>query len=357
MKKEEEIKNLLLELNNNPNKILELERYSENDVIKVAFKNGLYEPLMITFQPITIGGEVRICFDAFSTDILRILQRSCDTKEHAEQEARQQYEKIQESNSKLSEEDMITYEEILNSIIVVPKEIKAAFEKILFTINYEQISKMKIKNCHARQISGWSHPVETVKDVMVYSELPCLMASIDLFNKNIRTSMNDTEGVLEDQPFISNGTCQIWFKYGPLSQENKAIVEELIASGCAKKFMDANFETISIFVPCSGEETVGEVSDKLRAIVSRFNIQDIGYGKTIEEIYQDCAPILQRYPSYAEGLFDNGTNISDLIELGKRLGRNLYYAEEEGLIWETPELYQRHRNYVDAQPTKSPHKK
>ena len=355
MEREEKIKNLLIELKDNPRKLLELGKYFSSEVVEVAFKNELYESLMIAFKPISIDGEIIICLDAFSSDILNILQHSCDTKEKAEQQARQEYDEIQESNSKLSEEDRewfynsSTYEDILNSKIVIPKEIKDAFKKILFTINYEQISKMKIKNCHAREISGWNHPVETVEDVMIYSELPCLMASIDLFNKNIRTTMNDTECVLED-PTISNGICKIWFNYRSLSQENKDIVEELIASGCAEKFMDNSTETISIFVPCSREETVGEVSDKLRAIVSKLKVQDIKYGfGTMEEIYQSYAPTIKRHPYYADGLFTNGLNLPDLIELGKLFGDNLYYDEEEGMIWRTPELYRRHKRYVESQ--------
>lgn len=363
MEREEKIKNLLIELRDNPRKLLELRKFFSDEVVKVALKNELYESLMIAFQPISVDGEIIVGIDAFSSDILNILQNSCDTREQAEQEARQEYEEIQEYNSKLSKEDRelfynsSTYEDVLNSKTVIPKEIKDAFKKILFTINYEQVSKMKIKNCHAREISGWNHPVETVEDVMVYSELPCLMASIDLFNRNIRTTMNDTEGVFEDST-IANGVCKIWFDYRSLSQENKDIVEELISSGCAEKFMDNTIETISIFVPCSREETVGEVSDKLRSIVSKLKVQDIKYGfGTMEEIYQNYAPTLERHPYYADGLFTNGLNLPDLIELGKVFGDNLYYDEEEGLIWRTPELYQRHKRYVENQTSKTPSQK
>lgn len=359
MKREENIKQLLIELKDNPRKLLELGKFFAEEVVEVAFKYELYEPLMIAFQPITFDGELMICLDAFSSDILNILKHSCDTKEQAEQEARSEYEEIQETNSKLSEEDKewlynsTTYEDILDSKTIIPKEIKDAFKKILFTINYEQISKMKIKNCHARQISGCNHSIETVEDVIRYSELPCLMASIDLFNKNIRTTMNDTEGVLEDS-IIPNGVCKIWFDYNSLSQENKDIVEELIATGCAEKFMYANIETISIFVPCSSEETVGEISDKLRAIVSKLKVQDIKYGfGTMEEIYQSYAPMVESYPYYTEGLFSDGLNLSDLIELGKIFGDKLYYDEEEGLIWKTPKLYQRHKKYIESQLEKN----
>lgn len=334
MENKEKIRNLLIDLKDNPRKLLELREYFASEVVEVAFENKLYESLMIAFQPISIDGEVIICLDAFSSDILNILKHSYDTNEQAEQEASQ---------------DEYAY----NFKVVIPKEIKESFKKILLTINYEQISKMKIKNCHARQISGWNYRVETIKDVMIYSELPCLMASIDLFNKNIRTTMNDTECVFEDPP-ISSGICKIWFDYNSLSQENKDIVEELIASGSAERFMSNRTETISIFVPCSQEETVEEVSNRLRAIVSKLKAQDIKYGfGTMEEIYQGYAPTVERFPFYVDGLFINGLNLPDLIELGKLFGDNLYYDDEEGLVWRSPELYQRHKRYVESQSLRS----
>ncbi|MBR2828136.1 MAG: hypothetical protein IKE70_02775 [Bacilli bacterium] len=355
MEKEEKIKNLLMDLKDNPKRIIELEKYFVNDVVEVALKYGLYESLIITFQPITIDGEIKICLDAFSSNILEILRHSCDSKEQAIEEAKQEFEKIQERNRKLSDEEKewyynpSTYEEILNTKVVIPKEIKDKLKKILFTIDYEKISRMKIKNCHAREISGWNHSIETVEDVIIYSELPNLMASIDLFHKNIRTTMNDTEGVLEDST-ISKGISKIWIHYESLSQENKNIVEGLIDAGCAKKFMDGNKETISIFVPCSKDDTVDEVSNKLREIVSHFEIQDIHYGfGTMEEIYQSYVPIIERYPKYLEGLFTNGLNLKDLIALGKMFGDNLYYDKEEDLIWKSPLLYQRHKRYKDSQ--------
>lgn len=279
---EEEIKSLLIEIKDNPKKLLDLRKYSSLEVVEVAFKYKLYEPLMIAFQPISIDGEIIIGLDAFSSDILPILYKSCDTIEQAEQEARQEYEEIQEYNSKLSEKDRewlydsTTYEDILNTKTIIPKEIKEAFKKIMYEIDYEKISKIKIKNCHARQIGGWGYQIKTVGDVIMYSELPCLKASIDLFNKNIRTTMNDTECVFEE-PSNSNGICTIWIDYSSLTEENKNIVEELILTGNAKRFMDGTLETIEIFVPCSREETVDEISDKLMRIVSKLKVQDIKY--------------------------------------------------------------------------------
>lgn len=354
----EKIKELLIEIKENPRKLLELEKYFVNDVVEVAIENELYESLMIAFQPITIDGEVKICLDAFSSNILDILKYSCDTKEQAEQEAKQEYDDIQERNSKLSDEDKeffyneSTYEDILQSKRVIPKEIKDSIKKVLFTIDYEKISKMKIKNTHARQISGWNHPVETVEDVMFYSELPCLMASIDLFNRNIRTTMNDTAGVFEDLG-ITSGICTIWINYNALSEENKGVVEGLIQSGCAKRFMDGNVDTISLFVPCTSEDTVGEISSKLQTIVSKLKVQDIGYGfGTVEEVYQSYYPTIKNFPFYADGLFANGINIADVLELGQRMGDDLFYDEKEGLIWKSQELYQKHKRYLESLPQK-----
>lgn len=272
------IKKLLIESKNDPRKLLELEKHSLEDVIEVGLDNGLYEQLMLAFQPVTIDGETRICLDAFSSNILLLLDNSYDSMEDAEQRGREKYEEKISFNRMFSgidsmELDEETFEEFLSGVRIIPREVKAAFKKVLFTPDFEQISKIKIKNSHARTISGVSNPINSVEDVMIYSEPACLMTCIDLFNKNIMTTMNDTMGVIEDKS-LTDGVCMVWIDYNSLDQENRELVEKLIACGCAERFMHSDSDTVSIFVPCLGEETIGEVSNKLMAIASRFKVQE-----------------------------------------------------------------------------------
>lgn len=356
MEKEQKIKQLLIELKSSTNSITKLEEYNIGDIIEVALKNGLFESLLVLFKPISINNEMKIIFDPFSTNILDLIKYTCDSQEQAIQEAKKEYEEIQKRNSELSEEDKEwyydsrSYEEILRSKIVFPSEIKKNFIKQLFTIDFDKINRIKIKNSHARQISGWGHPVNTIDDVIFYAEPACLQVCIDLFNKNIRTTMNDTDGVLEDGT-ITSGTCSVWIDYRTLSDNNREIIEELINLGVAERFMDGDTDTISIFVPCDGEQTVGEISQKLHEIVSRIKEQDVIYGRgTPEEVYQSYIPIITRYPFYAEGCFDNGITVEGIIKLGQSLGSNLIYDSEEGLIWNSPELYAKHKKYIASHP-------
>ena len=359
MEKTLQIKNLLTILKDDREKIVELEKYDIRDIIKIGLKNGLFESLIILFQPISINGEMKIYFDPFSTDILEQLNHTYETEQQAINEAKEEYQNKEKRNSELSLEDREwcfdsrTYEEILSSKIVFPKQLKDAFIKQLFTIDFDKINKIKIKNSHARQISGWGHPIQTVEDVIFYSEPACLQTCIDLFKKNIKTTMNDTEGVLEDTP-ISSGVCKIWIDYRFLSEENKSVVAELIASGNASRFMDGTTDTVSIFVPCNSEQTVGEVSYQLQLIASKLKEQDILYGRgTLEETYQSYVPLITRFPFYAEGCFDNGVTVEGVLKLGQKLGCDLFYDEEEGLIWNSIELYERHKKYLS---TKVPRK-
>ena len=125
----EEIKKILLQLRDNKEKIVELEKYSINDIISIALDNELYESLKIVFQPILINGNVKIFFDAFSTDILDVIRSAYNTKEEAIEAADSEYQSIKENNARLSEDDLSfkddrTYEEVLDNKELYLKKLK-----------------------------------------------------------------------------------------------------------------------------------------------------------------------------------------------------------------------------------------
>lgn len=350
----EQIKILLGQLKDNREKIVELERYNIDDIITVAIDNELYESLKFIFQPIEINGVVRIYFDAFSTDILDRIRYTCDSKKQAEEEAKNEYEYIQKRNAELSKEerewfeDKRTYEEILSSKKVISKEIKEDLFKSLFTIDFDIISQIKVKDSHARQISGIGHPIRNINDIIFYSEPACLETCIELFNKNIQTTMNDTDGVIEDQT-IGGGICRVHCNYESLSLENKKIVDDLIANGVARRFMDCDIDSFSIFVPCSPNDTIGEVSSRLKSISSKLLTQDILYGRaTPEGTYSNFEDVINKYPSMSRDCFTNGFSIENLMKFTRKLGYNMIYDEQEGILWECPEYYQKHLNFLKS---------
>ena len=246
---EQKIKELLEQFLNDDYKILELEQYG-SEVLEIAYSNGMYKQLKKLFQPIelNISGNsvVKIYFDPFSSDII----------------SRIVYDSSQEESLMAAKQDLL---------------------ESIYSIDFSKIDDMKIKDTHARQISGIGHPVRNVRDIIFYSEPACIRTCMDLFDKNIRTTMNDTEGVIEDG-YVENSICKVSIEYSSLDEENKQIADKLLQEGKAKRYMDGELDTISIIVPCNREETVGQVSTKLQQLSSLFKAQDILYGKSsIEE--------------------------------------------------------------------------
>lgn len=349
---EERIREILINIKNDTTNILELTQYNIHDIINVALDNELYDSLLIIFSPISINGEVIIPFDAFSTNILSIFKNSYDNIDDAMMAAKKIYDEHQEYNKKVGEDDLFynnsTYEEILSHLKVIPKEVKEKFRNKLFNIDFELISQIKIKNSHAREISGVNNPINSVNDVIIYSEPACLTSCIDLYNKNIQTTMNDTEGVIEDDT-INSGICKISIKYDTLSQENQAIIDEMIKLGQAL-FVDGRDNEVSIFVPCSGEEKIGEVSNKLKVIISKLKMQDVLYGRqTLEEFWNDS---LDYYIEYHRKTFDKyfsepGYTWNDVIKFVEEF--DYYYDDRENILWKTKELYRKHKVYLESQ--------
>lgn len=355
MENKEKIKKLLIELKNDISKIIELEKYNPQEIIDVGLEEKIYDSLILIFQPITINGVVKIYFDAFSTisaDILVRIENSYDTLEDAEKAAKEEYESNQKRNATLSDEDKWsydkrTYEEILASKIIIPRDFKEALKKSLYEIDFDLIGKIKIKDSHARQISGIAYPISSVKDVIFYAEPACIKSCIDLFNKNIKTTMNDTEGVIEDG-FVKDAKCFITCDYESLSEENKKIFDELIKSGIARRYMDWNIDSVSINVPCNREETIGEVSQKLQAITSKLKEQDVLYGRqSLEQFWKhELMNYAQQIPSIYHKYFDKeGYSWDDVIAFAEEFG--YYYDSKEDILWNDKSLYDRHIKYIE----------
>lgn len=348
MEERDNIIRLLNEVNSDITKIQELGKYDERQVVEIALEEKLFDSLLVIFKPITINGVTKIYLDAFSTDLLDRIQNFCETKAQAEEEAKREYELYQT----LSEEDKQffysdrTYEEILASKTIMSKEFKDKLRKSLFTIDMDLIGKIKIKDSHSRRISGNGHPINSVEDVIFYSEPACIASCIALFNKNIVTTSNDTSGVIEDGP-VENGKCVIACNYKYLSDENKAIFDELIKNGISQRYVDrSGVDNVTIEVPCNREETVADVSNRLLAVVSRFKMQDCLYGsQTLEEFFNNALVINgKRNPDLYQKYFGKEDYTwDDVIMFAQEVG--FIYDPEEDLLWENKNRYERHKEY------------
>lgn len=234
----EKIEQLLKESLDNQNKLLLSKEliYKGGEIVQYAVEHNLLSELMILFTPQLYGdGSYRILLDPFSNGA---------------------YEKLQE----YEKEGISGIKELIES---------------LFIIDYENLFKIKIKHSHARQISGMGHPIRGEKDVIHYSEPACLQSMLKLYNLNIDTWANDTEGCYEDGNFQGHQDlkCGINIYYDRLSEENKKIIADLNAEGHI--IMSSSDDIFLLYVNCNSEETIGDVNNRLISVISRLKIQDI----------------------------------------------------------------------------------
>ena len=146
-----------------------------------------------------------------------------------------------------------------------------------------------------------------------------------------------------------NSTAYIAINYLTLSEENKKIADDLIQKGMIPD-LNRNSENRSNYVffniPFTGDMTVGEVSDKLLNFAQLFREQDVLYGRETKEGIRN------------RDFKDNGdgttfwelskSNIpSSEVETTIDELLSSYYQDGEGNYFETEELLQIHRKYVD----------
>jgi hypothetical protein len=336
------IKRLLEEFRVNKKAIEKLRSlYDINSILEVAFKEKMYDVILELFKPIEIDGEIKIYFDIFTYISGFGLFNFIDRFDVSD-----------------NEKDKII--------------------KSIFNIDIEKMNKIKIGNTLPREISGYGHIVTDINDVIYYAEPACLETMIYLFNNNIRTTGNDTECVYGEKE--ENGKCTVRIDYDSLSEENKNIANYLISMNVAYFVGEPTKNNIEIQVPCSKNETVGAINEKLESIACQFVKQPILYGffsreqilpKIIEWIKDDIVNdrLLPNgegtYFEYCMGLIetekvkenpngdlylgDGRTFLSDdfvnVILQSKEFFqtyieyRGFYYDESEDKIWISEKLY------------------
>lgn len=184
----------------------------------------------------------------------------------------------------------------LNKYLYQEIEGLKEFIDSLYEIDYENLFQIKIKDSRARQISGMGHPIQGERDVIYYSEPACLKSMLKLYELNIPTWANDTEGCLEDTLDTQKNSfqCGIHVYYSMLNEENKKIVDKLAEEGFAD-FSITDDNIVFLKVNCDREETIGEVSDRLLAIVSQLKMQDVKFYQANEETIRNLVLDIYKY--------------------------------------------------------------
>ncbi len=358
----EKLKKLLQKLKDDKTVIKEISsNYSILEILKVAVKEKMYDELVIIFHPIEINGELIQFYDYYST--------------------------------------IDCYYEAARITEEIPNEIIDKITKI----DIEKLKKVKIKNSLPREISGNAHPIDSEDYVEFLAEPACLETMLYLYRNNIVTTMNDTECVSGERE--ENGICKVFILYDLLSEENKNVVDTLVSTGNAEIIDFLSKKTVSIFVPCTKDETIGEVSDKLLSISKKFKKQISTRGKlNEEELFQRLYNItyynlannkqipnsdesyLDLFIRYIkeglikniEGEIDNKRfinneliateedeiySLKDFLKVMKEIDPelfksiyekvNIYYDEIEDIYWESIDLYRKYIESKNLQQTSS----
>lgn len=190
------------------------------------------------------------------------------------------------------------------------------------------------------------------ESIKYYADEACLEACELLYDLNIQTLYSNGNVNGKEN---TNGLAVIGISYDTLSEENKNIVENLIASGVIEDIMDNSEReegnTIIISVPMNGNDLVGTVSDKLMIIASQFIQQDVLYGRTTEK------EIRKTYPQKSNGKYYDCLTFGELTleELEERIDEEVsqYYSDNEGNLFFTKDLLHKHLIYQEKNTAKN----
>ena len=262
-------------------------------------------------------------------------------------------------NKKDNLKGSISVEEAARDAVVLYPTLKKELFDSIYNIDKNKIMTIKIRDVLARQISGLGHPIKSEKDVIYYVELPVLYPCLDLFNKNIVTIANDTEGCFDDyikedeenNIFMTN----IIIDYNSLDEGNKEIAQMLVADGHGKILDVLSGKELFIEVPCKRNETVLDVSKRMMDLVNLFHKQDMLYGVLGDNEIDAIINNNYRYLSNDKkrevyDLLNDSYSDENIVKVFSYFPfSTVYYDEEERKFWISKYYYDKHREYLNEQ--------
>jgi hypothetical protein len=285
----------------------------------------------------------RYLVDPFSRNIESFIRNAYSTYTEAVDAAR-------ESGIKADPEDIID-----SSIIISKEDKKRLLDAIYSSYPKKDVDMNVIGDVIARQISGWSYPIKSDRDVIRYSEISNLYPSLELFHKNIMTTYNDTAGCYDDMVYNGPTHTEIRIDYNSLDEENKIYADLLVKKGIAKVIDEGSGKKgISIFVPCRRDEYVGEVSNRMFAILVGFKKQDMLYGKVqpgevLKSINNYLRYFEQEIQDSVNAILREGINNYNLARVNRILNLGFYYDKTENQFWADEFYYRRHAEFIGSQ--------
>ena len=331
------------------------------DVLKFCICEGKYElfkKLVGPFAFKTRDGSIKYKYllDAFTLGLVEFIN-GCPSSimEHWALEN----DKLRSDFNKISEEHIhIPVEVTIRDAVVLYPSLKEELLSSIYTLDKEKIMNIRIKDVLARQISGMGHPIRCARDVIYYCEAPVIYSSLDLFDKNIITTANDTQGCYDDGANLP-ACVFLNVDYDSLDEGNKLVADSLVEMGKAdiqEKSFVGNGKGIIIKVPCDRNDTIYVVNQELMKIVSMFHKQDMVYGRvSVDDIYTAfCNHYLYLTEEEKEKVYSiledgyTSENILRALEYFKFL--DYYYDEKEDVFWDSEYYYRKHIKFLEEQP-------
>ena len=184
--------------------------------------------------------------------------------------------------------------------------------------------------------------------IALYADEACLEPCQRLYDLNIQTV---NSGANTDNMDNIQADGFIGIIYDTLSEENKVIVNEMIEQRLIEpKYKYGDFTAFSLSVPLTSRSTVGEISDKLMELVSKFRQQDVLYGRYT---YDD---IDLQYKPLDNGMYLDWLTLSKITEeeKGEMLNQYLKHLYYDGIkyYYITEDLLKKHVSYLEQYDTK-----
>lgn len=187
--------------------------------------------------------------------------------------------------------------------------------------------------------------VKNREDLRKIIEEPCLPSCLVLYDKNIRT-VNSSANKRE-----IGGQAYIGIDYDSLDENNKRILEDLIARGIIEQQelsdnpQKRGGRDITIKVPVTEEDTVGTVSDKFMAIIRQFEVQDVLYGRrSVESVLNE---INQHYQDFCHPNENGEVEFEEIKDIITSVYTDMVYDEETDMFWETKDLLDKHKQFIN----------
>ena len=313
--------------------------------LKYIIAEGEYDVFKAIIRPYSyeVNGKIRRRYlvDPFSNDIVNFINGAYPSYTAAVEDA-------QEFGVKDSPDVIVA-----SAVVIAPEDKKKLMDAIYESYPKKDVDMNVIGDVLARQISGWCWPVTSERDIIKYSEISNLYPSLELFNKNIMTTYNDTAGCYEDGDLGESHT-EIRIDYDSLDDENKLYADLLVRQSLAKMIPETNSMGISIFTKCNRDEYVGTVSSRMMNVLSGFKKQDMIYGRVTPQEVIDMVNNFTNYLSdetyeKVRRISEQGIDSKGLQQIVDIIGLDYYYDEGENQFWLNEFYYRRHSEFIREQ--------